>query len=166
MTWLTRSAGRRSRQCPGCPGCPPGWRPVGRLITGLGAPGGSAEGGVEELEELRASCPRRSRTSASSSAIRCSAASKRVRKWTHSGHDATEGGATSFMGYEDKPCSTGCKRAERLQTRLLAVPTALRRGDEVAENYPSELSDALAVRSKDTVARDRECRCPQSRTEV
>src|SRR5512135_1147322 len=28
---------------------PPGWRPVGRLTTGLGAPGGSAEGGVEEL---------------------------------------------------------------------------------------------------------------------
>jgi hypothetical protein len=32
-----------------------------------------------------------------------------------------------------------------LKTRLLAVPTALRRGGEVAENYPSELSDALAV---------------------
>src|SRR5512135_1759786 len=114
MTWLTRSAGRRSRQCPGCPGCPPGWRPVGRLTTGLGAPGGSAAGGVEELEELRVSCPRRSRTSDSSSAIRCSAASKRVRKWTHSGHDAPRGEATSLMGYEDKSCSTRCKRAERL----------------------------------------------------
>jgi transposase len=32
---------------------------------------------------------------------------------------------------------------------LLAVPTAIRRGDEVAENYPSELSDALAVRIKE-----------------
>src|SRR5512142_978292 len=114
MTWWTRSAGSRSRWCPGCPGCPPGWRPVGRLTTGLGAPGGSAEGGVEELEELRVSCPRRSRTSASSSAIRCSAASKRVRKWTHSGHDAPGGEATSLMGYEDKSCSTRCKRAERL----------------------------------------------------
>jgi len=30
---------------------------------------------------------------------------------------------------------------------LLAVPTAIRRGDEVAETYPSELSDALSVRS-------------------
>src|SRR5512144_2212699 len=101
MTWLTRSAESRSRWCPGCPGCPPGWRPVGRLTTGVGAPGGSAEGGVEELEELRVSCPRRSRTSASSSAIRCSAASKRVRKRTHSGHDAPGGEATSLMGYED-----------------------------------------------------------------
>jgi hypothetical protein len=32
-------------------------------------------------------------------------------------------------------------------TRLLAVPTAIRRSDEVAANYPSELSDALAVRT-------------------
>jgi hypothetical protein len=30
---------------------------------------------------------------------------------------------------------------------LLAVPTAVRRGDEVTENYPSELSDALSVRN-------------------
>jgi hypothetical protein len=30
---------------------------------------------------------------------------------------------------------------------LLAVPTAIQRGDEVAENYPSELSDALSVRT-------------------
>src|SRR5512135_796099 len=122
MTWLTRSAGRRSRQCPGCPGCPPGWRPVGRLTPGLGAPGGSAAGGVEELEELRVSCPRRSRTSASSSAIRCSAASKRVRKRTHSGHDAPGGEATSLMGYEDKSCSTRCKRAERLRTTFRTTP--------------------------------------------
>jgi hypothetical protein len=33
---------------------------------------------------------------------------------------------------------------------LLAVPTAIRRGDEVAENYPSELSDALSVRKEFT----------------
>ena len=46
------------------------------------------------------------------------AASKRVRKWTHSVHDATGGEATSLMGYEDKSCSTKCKRAERLRPLL------------------------------------------------
>src|SRR5512144_3351034 len=143
MTWLTRSAESRSRWCPGCPGCPPGWRPVGRLTTGLGAPGGSAEGGVEELEELRVSCPRRSRTSASSSAIRCSAASKRVRKGTHSGHDAPGGEATSLMGYEDKSCSTRCKRAERLLSnevrqaeREYALTRAAVRRQVVARRQP------------------------------
>src|SRR5512144_2785671 len=156
MTWLTRSAESRSRWCPGCPGCPPGLRPVGRLLTGLGAPGGSAEGGVEELEELRASCPRRSRTSAASSATLCSAASKRGRKWTHSGHGATGGGATSFMGYEDKPCSTGCKRAERLQpgevvmSRHLCVMHELTGGcvEEVAHQSQSRTFPSSAVFGK------------------
>ena len=37
----------------GMPGCPPGLRPVGVLMTGLGAPGGSTEGGEEEFDELR-----------------------------------------------------------------------------------------------------------------
>ena len=50
---LTRSGGKRWRWCPGCPGCPPGLRPVGVLMTGLGAPGGSTEGGEEEFDELR-----------------------------------------------------------------------------------------------------------------
>src|SRR5512135_899526 len=110
MTWWTRSAGSRSRWYPGCPGCPPGWRPVGRLTTGLGAPGGSVEGGIEELEELRLSCWRRSRTSASKSAIRWSAACKRARCLSHSGHRVTEGLALAFMDDEDKPLSPECKR--------------------------------------------------------
>src|SRR5512147_2920576 len=110
MTWLTRSAGRRSRWCPGCPGCAPGFRPVGRLITGLGAPGGSVEGGIEELEELRLSCWRRSRISASRSAIRCSAASKRARCRSHSGHRVTEDLALALMDDEDKSLPPECKR--------------------------------------------------------
>src|SRR3954451_3172715 len=110
MTWLTRSAGRRWRWFPGCPGCPPGLRPVGRLTVGLGAPGGSVEGGIEELEELRLSCWRRSRTSASRSAIRWSAASKRARCLSHSGHRVTEGLARALMDDEDKSLPPGCKR--------------------------------------------------------
>ena len=35
-----------------CPGWPPGFLPVGFLVTGLGAWGGLAEGGVEELVAL------------------------------------------------------------------------------------------------------------------
>ena len=50
---LTRSGGKRWRWCPGCPGYPPGLRPIGVLMTGLGAPGGSTEGGEEEFDELR-----------------------------------------------------------------------------------------------------------------
>src|SRR5512135_2757626 len=118
MTWLTRSAGRRSRQCPGCPGCPPGLRPVGRLTTGLGAPGGSVEGGIEELEEVRLSCWRRSRTSASKVAIRWRAASKSARCLSHSGHGAPEGWALALMGYEDKSLPSECKRPGRLHELL------------------------------------------------
>lgn len=54
----------------GWPGRPPGLLPVGALVTGLGAWGGLAEGGVEELLALVPSRAVRSRTSASSSATR------------------------------------------------------------------------------------------------
>src|SRR5262249_14296756 len=114
MTWLTRSAGGRSRWGPGCPGCAPGLRPGGRLTTGLGAPGGSVEGGIEELEELRLSCWRRSRTSASRSAIRWSAASRRARCRSHSGHWVTEGLALTLMDDENKSLPPECKRPGRL----------------------------------------------------
>src|SRR5512143_2909892 len=117
MTWLTRSARRRSGQCPGCPGCPPGLRAVGRLTPGLGAPGGSVEGGIEEVEEVRLSCWRRSRTSASKAAIRWRAASKRGRCLSHPGHGATEGWALALRGYEDKSLPSECKRPGRLRRR-------------------------------------------------
>jgi hypothetical protein len=56
-SWVcwTRCGGSRWRRWAGCPGCPPDWRPVGLLGAGLGAPGGLAEGGSEELVALRLS---------------------------------------------------------------------------------------------------------------
>ena len=50
-----------------------------------------------------------------------------------------------------------------MKPRPLAVPTALRRGDEVAENYPSELSDALAVRNYRWRQRHDPARAPDDR---
>jgi len=55
----------------GCLGWPPDWRGLGVLTTGLGAPGGSADGGEEELEELRLSWQRSSWSWACKRAICC-----------------------------------------------------------------------------------------------
>src|SRR5207244_7291588 len=53
MVCWTRLGGRRTREWPLCPGCPPGLRPVGFLLTGLGASGGLVEGAIEELDAFR-----------------------------------------------------------------------------------------------------------------
>ena len=50
MVWATSWGGKRRRDKPGCLGCPPVCLPERFLTTGLGAPGGLAEGGIEELE--------------------------------------------------------------------------------------------------------------------
>ena len=112
---LTRSGGKRWRWCPECPGCPPGLRPVGVLMTGLGAPGGSTEGGEEEFDELRFSWERSSWISACKSAIclRASsncprASSKAARSWPHAGQEATGLAAGSFMYDEHTEVARNC----------------------------------------------------------
>lgn len=77
----TCSGGRRARFIPLCPGWPPGPRPDGSDLRG-GVPGGSDEGGFDELREV---C--RSRTSSSSIFASCSAISTpdrldRYRPWS------------------------------------------------------------------------------------
>ena len=58
-----------------------------RLDDRLGGPGGSAEGGEEELEELRLSWERNSWSSACKSAICFWAWSKAARSLPHSGQE-------------------------------------------------------------------------------
>src|ERR1700678_954242 len=112
---VTRSGGRRWRWRPGCPGCPPGLRPVGALMTGLGAPGGSTEGGEGEFDELRFNWERSSWISACKSAIclRASsncprATSKVARSWPHSGQEATGLATGSFMYDEHTQVARNC----------------------------------------------------------
>jgi hypothetical protein len=66
----------------GGPGWPPGFLAVVFLVTGLGAPGGLAEGGVPELVAL---VPRR----ASSSATRRCNAARRSSRSRHPGQVTT-----------------------------------------------------------------------------
>ena len=106
---------KRWRWCPGCPGCPPGLRPVGVLMTGLGAPGGSTEGGEEEFDELRFSWERSSWISACKSAIclralsNCPRASfKAARSLPHSGQEATGLARGSFIYYKDTEVARNC----------------------------------------------------------
>ena len=54
MTCPSREGPRRTRWCPLCPGCPPRLRLEALLPLGLGADGGLAEGGREELRRVLA----------------------------------------------------------------------------------------------------------------
>src|SRR5271157_4300340 len=114
-------------------------------MTGLGAPGGSTEGGEEEFDELRFSWERNSWISACKSAIclRASsncprASSKAARSWPHSGQEATGLAGGSFMYDKDTEVARNCKvfndhqalsriidargGTERLQTMIAPTP--------------------------------------------
>jgi hypothetical protein len=92
------------------------WLASGRCLeTGLGAPGGSTEGGEEEFDGLRFSWERSSWISACKSAIclrassNCPRASPKVaRSWPHSGQVATGLAAGSFMYDEHKQVARNC----------------------------------------------------------
>src|SRR5262245_46121417 len=103
---VSRSGGSRRRRWAGWPGWAPGLLPVGDLVTGLGASGGLAEGGVEELVALAPRRAVRSRTSASSSATR------RFRSAISSSRCRQPGHATSVMetGYEHGKRPAGPRR--------------------------------------------------------
>src|SRR5580700_4920743 len=87
MTLVTRSGDSRCFKCGSCPSCPPGLRPEGFLTTGLGAPGGFAEGGNDELEAFSPNRARSSRTSALSSAICRTKSAIMASRSTHPGQD-------------------------------------------------------------------------------
>ena len=87
MTLVTRSGDSRCFKCGSCPNCPPGLRPEGFLTTGLGAPGGFAEGGNDELEAFSPNRARSSRTSALSSAICRTKSAIMASRSTHPGQD-------------------------------------------------------------------------------
>jgi hypothetical protein len=96
------SGGKRTRDSAGWPGCPPALRPVDFLTTGLGASGGLAEGGSEELEAFWPRRASRSRTVCSSCATRSSSSAQR-------GQVGTVSLMTSFYQKVPSPTLAGQK---------------------------------------------------------
>ena len=112
------------------------WLTSGRCLeTGLGAPGGSTEGGAEEFDELRFSRERSSWISACKSAIclwassNCTrASSKAAWSWPHSGQEATGLAAGSFMYDQHTEMARNCNVFNDYQALSRKIGT--RRGTE------------------------------------
>jgi hypothetical protein len=82
------------------------------LTTGLGAPGGSAEGGADEFEELRFSCTRSSWSSACNWAIWRRASCRATRRWPHSGQGVTGLEDRSFIKDDTTGSNGDCKNLD------------------------------------------------------
>jgi len=103
--YVTIAVGSRAvRKCPGCPGWPPGLRPVGDE-GGRRCHGGSDEGGLDELEELRFNCSFKALSSSLSS-------SSSARNLTQSWQGGL--GADSSMPYSIGTRSSKIEWSERL----------------------------------------------------